>query len=55
MAVDLDVAAFAQLGRQWPGLDEAHGAQPAINSGVVCHGSIVARPMLAELEETLGA
>jgi hypothetical protein len=29
------VPAIAQLGRHGPSLDEAHGAQPAINSCVV--------------------
>jgi len=37
VAVDVDVAAFAQLGRDGPGLDEAHRAQPAIDSCVVGH------------------
>ena len=35
VAVDADVPAFAQLGRDGPSLDEAHRAQPAIDSCVV--------------------
>jgi hypothetical protein len=37
VAVDADVPAVAQLGRDGPGLDEAHRAQPAIDPRVFGH------------------
>jgi hypothetical protein len=39
VAVDTDAPAVAELGRHRPGLDQAHRAQPAINSCFVGHGS----------------
>src|SRR6185369_12561184 len=51
VAVDADVPTVAELGRQGPGLDEPHRAQPAVDPCLVGHGSGPARSILAELEQ----